>query len=53
MLVERRGLRVKGQRFGLIRFGSRVDVYLPVGTDVKVSLGQTVKAGESILAIMK
>ena len=44
---------VKGQRFGLIRFGSRVDVYLPVGTDVKVSLGQKVKAGESVLAIMK
>jgi phosphatidylserine decarboxylase len=44
---------VKGQRFGLIRFGSRVDVYLPVGADVKVSLGQKVKAGESVLAIMK
>lgn len=44
---------VKGQRFGLIRFGSRVDVYLPVGSDVKVSLGQKVKAGESILAVMK
>lgn len=44
---------VIGQRFGLIRFGSRVDVYLPVGTDVKVSLGQKVKAGESVLAIMK
>src|SRR3972149_263803 len=43
----------KGQRVGLIRFGSRVVVYLPVGTDVKVSLGQKVKAGESVLAIMK
>ncbi len=44
---------VKGQRFGLIRFGSRVDLYLPVGVDIKVSLGQKVKAGESVLAIMK
>ena len=43
----------RGERFGLIRFGSRVDVYLPVGTDVRVSLGDKVKAGESILAIMK
>jgi phosphatidylserine decarboxylase len=39
-----------GQRVGLIRFGSRVDVYLPAGTDAKVLLGQTVVAGETILA---
>ncbi len=50
----REGQYVKrGERFGLIRFGSRVDVYLPVGTDVRVSLGDKVKAGESILAVMK
>ena len=50
----RKGQFVKrGERFGLIRFGSRVDVYLPVGTDVRVSLGDKVKAGESILAVMK
>ncbi|WP_343808143.1 phosphatidylserine decarboxylase [Alteraurantiacibacter aestuarii] len=39
-----------GQRVGLIRFGSRVDVYLPQGTDSKVLLGQRVIAGETILA---
>jgi phosphatidylserine decarboxylase len=39
-----------GQRIGLIRFGSRVDVYLPQGTDTKVLLGQKVIAGETILA---
>ena len=39
-----------GQRIGLIRFGSRVDVYLPSGTDAKVVLGQTVIAGETVLA---
>ncbi len=39
-----------GQRVGLIRFGSRVDVYLPRGTDAKVLLGQTVLAGETVLA---
>ena len=40
----------KGQRVGLIRFGSRVDVYLPAGTDAKVLLGQRCIAGETILA---
>jgi phosphatidylserine decarboxylase len=39
-----------GQRVGLIRFGSRVDVYLPAGTEPKVLLGQKVIAGETILA---
>ena len=39
-----------GERFGLIRFGSRVDVYLPAGTDARVVLGQTVIAGETVLA---
>jgi phosphatidylserine decarboxylase len=40
----------KGQRIGLIRFGSRVDVYLPAGTDPRVMIGQTVIAGETVLA---
>ena len=40
----------KGQRAGLIRFGSRVDVYLPAGTDPKVMIGQTTVAGETVLA---
>ena len=39
-----------GQRIGLIRFGSRVDVYLPAGTDSKVLVGQRVIAGETVLA---
>lgn len=39
-----------GQRIGLIRFGSRVDVYLPAGTDPKVLLGQKIVAGETVLA---
>lgn len=40
----------KGQRVGLIRFGSRVDVYLPAGTDSKVLMGQRIVAGETVLA---
>jgi phosphatidylserine decarboxylase len=39
-----------GQRIGMIRFGSRVDVYLPEGTRPLVSQGQTATAGETVLA---
>jgi phosphatidylserine decarboxylase len=39
-----------GQRFGLIRFGSRVDVYLPLSAQILVSEGQTAIAGETVLA---
>jgi phosphatidylserine decarboxylase len=39
-----------GERVGLIRFGSRVDVYLPKGTASQVTVGQTVTAGETVIA---
>jgi phosphatidylserine decarboxylase len=39
-----------GQRVGLIRFGSRVDVYLPAGTKSRVLAGQRTVAGETIIA---
>ena len=39
-----------GDRFGLIRFGSRVDVYLPAGTRPKAIPGQTAVAGETVIA---
>lgn len=39
-----------GQRIGLIRFGSRVDVYLPAGTEPRVLMGQKIVAGETVLA---
>lgn len=42
-----------GERFGLIRFGSRLDVYLPEGVDPMVSIGQTMVAGETVLAELK
>jgi phosphatidylserine decarboxylase len=38
-----------GERFGLIRFGSRMDTFLPIGTAVKVTVGDRVKGGETIL----
>ncbi len=39
-----------GERFGLIRFGSRLDVFLPEGVSPRVSVGQTAIAGETVLA---
>jgi phosphatidylserine decarboxylase len=41
-----------GERFGLIRFGSRVDVYLPEGVQPQVALGQTMVAGETVIALI-
>ncbi|MCF6199732.1 MAG: phosphatidylserine decarboxylase [Hyphomicrobiaceae bacterium] len=42
-----------GERFGLIRFGSRVDVYLPVGTVPLVAVGQKAIGGETVIADLK
>lgn len=39
-----------GERFGLIYFGSRMDVYLPASAELKISKGQRVLAGESVIA---
>ena len=41
-----------GERIGLIRFGSRVDVYLPAGTGSQVLLGQRCIAGETVLGVL-
>jgi phosphatidylserine decarboxylase len=47
--VSPRERAVRGERFGLIRFGSRMDTFLPMGSVIKVSVGDRVKGGESIL----
>jgi phosphatidylserine decarboxylase len=43
----------KGQRFGLIRFGSRVDIFVPEGTEIKVAVGDIVSGGSSIIGYLK
>lgn len=48
--VETGGSIGVGERIGLIRFGSRVDVYLPAGATPRVAVGQTTVAGETVLA---
>lgn len=40
----------QGARLGIIRFGSRVDVFVPPGSEVKVTIGQTITAGTTVLA---
>ena len=40
---------VRGERYGLIRFGSRMDTYVPIGTAITITVGDRVKGGETIL----
>jgi phosphatidylserine decarboxylase len=43
----------KGQRYGLIRFGSRTDLFLPADCDVVAQIGDKVRGAETILAYLK
>lgn len=43
----------QGEEFGFIKFGSRVDVFVPVDTDVKVQIGEKVKGGQTVIAQLK
>ncbi|MDO9287852.1 MAG: phosphatidylserine decarboxylase family protein [Thermodesulfovibrionales bacterium] len=43
----------RGQRYGIIKFSSRLDVYLPKETPIKVKSGDRVKAGETIIGVIK
>ncbi len=43
----------KGQRFGFIRFGSRVDLYLPLDAEVTAAIGEKVYAAQTVLARLK
>ena len=51
--VESGAQLVRGQRFGFIRFGSRVDVFLPLDAEVKAAIGDKVYAAQSVLAWLK
>ena len=51
--VDRGASLQRGQRYGFIRFGSRVDVYLPPDAEPKAALGDKVYAAESILARLR
>lgn len=47
--AEKGDILTKGTRFGLIRFGSRVDLYLPLDLQLELKMGQRLKAGESVI----
>lgn len=51
--VEPKDRAVRGERFGLIRFGSRMDTFLPMESVIKVSVGDRVKGGESVLGELR
>jgi len=51
--IQKGDMVQRGQRFGMICFGSRVDVYLPYGTNPLVGIGDRVKAGTSLLGEIK
>jgi phosphatidylserine decarboxylase len=42
-----------GERFGMIRFGSRTDCYMPRGTEITVRPGETVRAGQTVIGVLK
>jgi phosphatidylserine decarboxylase len=44
---------MRGERYGLIRFGSRMDTYVPAGTAIRISVGDRVKGGETILGELR
>ena len=50
--VEKGDTIERGKRFGMIRFGSRVDIYLPQNIQLEVSSGQKVKAGETVIGYL-
>lgn len=43
----------RGERFGLIRFGSRVEIFLPPDVELKISKGSKVKGGETVIGVMR
>jgi phosphatidylserine decarboxylase len=51
--VDPKDCAVCGERFGLIRFGSRMDTFLPIGTAIRVAVGDRVKGGETILGELR
>ena len=41
-----------GDRYGVMKFGSRMDVFLPLGAELRVKVGETVRGGETVIAVL-
>ncbi len=52
-MLKENDIAEQGAEFGIIRFGSRVDFYLPLDVDVKVKLNDKVKAQQTVIAEFK
>jgi len=49
----REGTEVRaGDRYGVMKFGSRMDVFLPLAADIRVRVGETVRAGQTVIAVL-
>jgi phosphatidylserine decarboxylase len=42
-----------GQRYGLIRFGSRTDLLVPTGTELRIKVGDRVRGGETVMGVLR
>jgi phosphatidylserine decarboxylase len=42
-----------GERFGMIRFGSRTDCYMPRGTEITVRIGEQVTGGQTVVGVLR
>ena len=51
--IKRGDVLEAGQRYGMIKLGSRVDLYMPADTVVRVKIGDNVKAGETLIGVIK
>jgi phosphatidylserine decarboxylase len=51
--VKQGDILMQGQRFGIIKFSSRLDVFLPLNAHIRVKLGDRVRAGETVLGIIE
>jgi phosphatidylserine decarboxylase len=41
-----------GDRYGIMKFGSRMDIFVPTSADVLVQIGETVRGGETVIAVL-
>ena len=51
-LRGRRARSSAGDRYGVMKFGSRMDVFLPTTAEIRVEVGATVRAGETVIAVL-
>ena len=50
--VETGAMVAAGDRYGVMKFGSRMDVFVPIGSEIRVNVGDTVRGGESVVAML-